>query len=79
MHIVEDIQFSKPYQLVKYYPYLVAVAGCSEDKCSVYLSENSYIDERKRECRKFGHDTRYLEHYEDELAKEYLEVAKWSK
>ena len=44
-----EIKKDKPEDLIPYYTHLIASAGCTPEKQSIFLSSRSWIDQEERE------------------------------
>lgn len=55
--------------LIPYYPYLVAMGGSDKEKCTVYLTKESYVDIEERES--LNNDLRTLLDYYDAVYPDY--------
>lgn len=76
VYITVEIHFDTLLDIIKYYPYIVSACCSDEDKMTVYISNESFVDEEYEEHLKHGWDSGMRDHYNKELAEHYLEVVK---
>lgn len=76
VYITVEIHFDTLLDIIKYYPYLVSACCSNEDKMTVYISNESFVDEEYEEHLNHGWDSNMKAHYDKELAEHYLEVVK---
>lgn len=75
VYITVEIKFDTLLDLIQYYPYLVSVSYCSEDKQIVYISDRSYVDEEFDELVKTGYVSTMRDYYKKELTEHCREVS----
>ena len=44
----KEIKINNRFELIPYYPYLIASGGADKEHCTVYLTDKSYIDEEEK-------------------------------
>lgn len=75
VYITVEIKFDTLLDLIKYYPYIVSFCCSSDGKQTVYITNESFVDEEFDDMLQHGHLAR-KDHYEKELANHYLYVCK---
>lgn len=75
VYITVEIHFNTLLDIIKYYPYLVSACASSKDKMTVYIADESFVDEEYDGALQHGHETLKV-HYDRELAEHYLEVVR---
>lgn len=76
VYITVEIHFDTLLDIIKYYPYLVSACCSNEDKMTVYISSENFVDEEYEEHLNHGWDSNMKAHYDKELAEHYLEVVR---
>lgn len=72
VYITVDIEFKTLLDLIPYLPYVVSACGYSDGVEHVYISDNSYVEEKADDRIQFGYEyTTY--YYRHELANFYKE------
>lgn len=73
VHISVPIHFETILDIIKYYPYIVAVSSSNFGKQTVFISKESYVDTMHREFLECGLESN-REFYDKTLAKHYIKV-----
>lgn len=74
MWITIDIRFDTLLDLIPYYPYLVSFCYSSDGKQTVYVSDESFVDEERDEHLERGWYSDFWQHYKKELQDHYRDV-----
>ena len=72
--ITKEIHFNTLLDLIPYYPYLVTMSNSSNEKMTVYISQESFVDTQERSFLQTGIESTMYEYYKKELQKHYIEV-----
>ena len=74
VYITMDIHFETMLDLIPYFPYIISSCCCSKDEETIYISNQSYVDEQYDELIQNGVDPQgHKEWYNRELANFYKE------
>lgn len=76
VYITVEIHFDTLLDIIKYYPYIVSACCSDGNKMTVYISNESFVDEEYEEHLNHGWDSTMKARYDKELAEHYLEVVK---
>jgi hypothetical protein len=75
VYITVEIHFDTLLELLPYYPYLTSAVVSDGDKTTVYISDQSFVEQEFNSLVKHGLVSNSRNHYNQELAKHYAEVA----
>ena len=73
VYIVVDIHFKTLLDLIPYLPYIVVMSAYSDGKQTVFISNESYVEEEANDSLQFGHE-RNTYHYRHALSELYKKV-----
>ena len=74
VYITIDIKFDTLLDLIPYYPYIVSMSCSNNGKETVYISQDSFVDEERDEHLENGWYSDYWQHYKKDLQDHYREV-----
>ena len=74
VYITKEIHFDTILDIIPYYPYLVTTMCSNEDKMTVFISQESFVDSEERKMLNVGYESTMYEYYRKELQKHYIEV-----
>lgn len=63
VYITREIKFDNIFELIPYFPYIIASMSYHDGKEVIFISKKSYIDKRYKEDIKYGNDGDYWNHY----------------
>ena len=75
----KEIHFDTLLDLIPYYPYIIVIAYSSKDHEEIIISNKSYIDQQEEMYLKYGHNSKLVDMYREDLKEHYLEVARSDK
>ena len=74
VYITVEIKFNNLIELIPYLPRIVYVDSCIDQKEIVYISDESYAEEKYNKSLQFGYEATLIDHYRSELANLYKDV-----
>lgn len=74
VYITVEIHFDTLLDLIPYYPYIVSMACCSGDSETVYITNESYVEEEYDKHLQHGWESNMYHYYKKELQDHYREV-----
>lgn len=74
VYITIDIRFDTILDLIPYYPYIVSSSCSNDEELTVYVSNESYVDEERDDRLKRGWYSDYWQDYKKALQNHYREV-----
>ena len=63
VYFTKEIEFDNIFELIPYFPYIIASMSSHDDKEVIFISKESYIDKRYKEDIRYGNDGDYWNHY----------------
>ena len=70
-----EIHFETLLDIIPYYPYLISSACYTQDKYTINISDESFVDSEYKEHREYGWDNSVMkEFYKKRLQEHYIEV-----
>ena len=72
--VTVDIHFNTLLDLIPYYPYIVSVSCHKDGKQTVFISNESYVTEKRDSAIEHGFFSNYWETYTKELQNHYKEI-----
>ena len=74
VYITKEIHFNTILDLMPYYPYIVTTIVSSDEKMTVFISQESFVDSEERKLLNAGYESTMSNYYRKELQKHYIEV-----
>ncbi len=74
VYITIKIHFDTLLDLIPYYPYIVTIACSNNGKQIVYISNQSFVDEKIDDHLKCGYYSESWQHYKKQLQEHYQEI-----
>lgn len=74
VYVTIDIHFDTLLDLIPYYPYIVSMACSNDGKQTVYISNQSFVDEEVDDHLEHGWYSDFWQHYKKKLQEHYQEI-----
>jgi len=74
IYITIDIKFDTLLDLIPYYPYIVSMSCSNNGKQTVYIAQESFVDEERDGHLEHGYYSDFWQYYKKQLQKHYQEV-----
>lgn len=69
-----EIPFENIFDLIPYYPYLIAVSVCNSEKETIYISKESFVDAELQRYLDWSVSNSMNNYYHKELQQHYVEL-----
>lgn len=76
VYIDDPIYFDTILELVPYFPYIVTMCSCDNEKETVYISKESYAEHEHEKMLQSGYDSKTIHYYRKDLADIYFKICK---
>lgn len=74
VYITIDIHFDTLLDLIPYYPYIVYMSACNDGKETVFISDQSFVDEEADDHLEHGYYSDFWQYYKKQLQEHYQEI-----
>ena len=74
VYITKEIHFDTLLDIIPYYPYVVSMQACWDNKMTVFIADRSYVDEEEESAYKNGWERSLTDYYRKKLQEHYREV-----
>lgn len=72
--ITKEIHFNTILDLIPYYPYIVTMSNSLNEKMTVFISQESFVDSEERKMLNVGYESTMPSYYRKQLQKHYIDI-----
>jgi len=76
VYIDDPIYFDNILELVPYFPYIITMGSCNDEKETIYISKESFAEQEHEKMLQSGYDSKTIHYYRKNLADIYFKICK---